>query len=83
MGEAAIATLRAQATEKFRRHIERWLQNTAQRLHGEEPIPHIDPLTAAPAAPEPVAAPTPAIAEVAAPAAENLVPWPAERVANG
>ncbi len=32
MGEASIATLRAQATEKFRRHIERWLQNTRQRL---------------------------------------------------
>ena len=46
MGEAAIATLRAQAVEKFRRHIERWLQNTAQHLHGEEPIPRIDPLHA-------------------------------------
>jgi hypothetical protein len=41
-GEAAVATLRAQAIERFRRHIERWLENTRQRLHGEEPIPHLD-----------------------------------------
>lgn len=83
MGEAAIATLRAQATEKFCRHIERWLQNTRQHLHGEEPIPHIDPLVAEP--PEAAAAPTPdpAPGEEASPPAENVVAWPAERVANG
>jgi hypothetical protein len=92
MGEAAIATLRAQAIEKFRRHIERWLQNTGQHLHGEEPIPHIDlladsivgsPATAAAAVPEAAAALTAVAAEVPAPPAENVVPWPAERVANG
>jgi hypothetical protein len=94
MGEAAITTLRAQATEKFRRHIERWLENTRQHIHGTEPIPHIDlihtdlahtdlPLApAAAAAPEAAAAPTPAPAEPP-PEAENVVPWPAERVANG
>ncbi|HKE95067.1 MAG TPA: hypothetical protein VKB34_12215, partial [Povalibacter sp.] len=49
MGEAAVSTLRAQALEKFRRHIERWLQNTRQHIYGEEPIPHIDPLDGAPA----------------------------------
>lgn len=80
MGEAAIATLRAQATEKFRRHIERWLQNTRQHLHGEEPIPRIDSLAGAPEA----AAALPAEpSESATPAAENVLPWPAERVANG
>lgn len=78
MGEAAIATLRAQATGKFRRHIERWLQNTRQHLHGEEPIPRIDPL---PVAPEAAAPPSPAEAEPPAP--ESVVPWQAERVANG
>jgi len=84
MGEASIATLRAQAIDKFRRHIERWLQNTRQQLHGEEPIPRIDPL-AAPVAIAPegevAAAPTPEAAP--APAAANDVPWPTERVANG
>jgi hypothetical protein len=84
MGEAAIATLRAQATEKFCRHIERWLENTRQHLHGEEPIPRIDPLDIVSA--EAVAA-APAVGGEApatdAPAAEDVVPWPAERVANG
>jgi hypothetical protein len=100
MGEAAIATLRAQATEKFRKHIERWLQNTRQHLHGEEPIPRID---ASDEAPEAAAAPTAAeaVAQVTPPPtgeaaaqvqvtplpgenpAENVVPWRAERVANG
>ena len=80
MGEAAVATLRAQAVEKFRRHIERWLQNTRQHIHGEEPIPRIDPLAAEPEALAP-APPAPLIEEV--PAAENVVPWPAEKVANG
>ena len=80
MGEAAVATLRAQATEKFCRHIERWLENTRQQLHGEEPIPRIDPLALA--APD-AAAVLPPPAEVPAPAAETVVRWPAELVANG
>jgi hypothetical protein len=87
MGEAAIATLRAQATERFQRHIERWLQNTRQRLHGEEPIPRIDeldlPSSVAPAAA--VSVPAESVAEVppSAEATANVVQWPAERVANG
>jgi hypothetical protein len=81
MGEAAIATLRAQATEKFRRHIERWLENTRQRIHGEEPIPRIDPLAPAPEAAAPLTC-SPA-GETTPTDAENIVPWPAERVANG
>jgi hypothetical protein len=86
MGEAAITTLRAQATEKFRRHIERWLENTRQHLHGEEPIPHIDPVIIQPLAiePEAAAAPIPEPPDAAAePAVEDVVSWPAERVANG
>jgi hypothetical protein len=88
MGEAAVATVRAQATEKFRKHIERWLQNTRQRLHGEEPIPRIDPLAAAPEAAVTTVTVTvvanPSLPPVAAPPdIETLVPWPADRVANG
>jgi hypothetical protein len=84
MGEAAIATLRAQATERFCRHIERWLQNTRQRLHGKEPIPRIDSLDSV--APPPIAAPvTSAVAapEPVEPAASNIMDWPADKVANG
>jgi hypothetical protein len=84
MGEAAIATLRAQATERFRRHIERWLQNTRQQLHGEEPIPRIDSLdsVASPAVTAPVtsAAAAPGPVETAT---SNIVDWPADKVANG
>jgi hypothetical protein len=91
MGEAAIATLRAQATEKFRRHIERWLQNTQQKLHGEEPIPHIDALAdtrldarvSATAASAEATSVVPAAAEVSQPEAAHVMPWPTERVANG
>jgi hypothetical protein len=36
-----VAVLRARATERFRRHIERWLANTNQRLHGDDAIPRI------------------------------------------
>lgn len=85
LGEAAIATLRAQAAEKFCRHIERWLQNTRQRLHGQEPIPRIDPLVEVPSETVAAAA-SPALAETAAapePVADNVVAWPAEKVANG
>jgi hypothetical protein len=36
-----IAVFRARATERFRRHIEQWLGNTRQRLHGDDAIPRI------------------------------------------
>ncbi|WP_161810721.1 hypothetical protein [Steroidobacter agaridevorans] len=32
---------RTRAIERFCRHIERWLEITAQRFHGEEPIPRL------------------------------------------
>jgi hypothetical protein len=84
LGNAMLQVLRAQAIDRFRKHIERWLQNTGQRLYGPEPIPRIGPLTAMePAVETPVVAPA-AVAEAQpAPAAENVVPWPADRVANG
>jgi hypothetical protein len=80
MGEAALATLRAQATERFQRHIERWLENTRQRLHGEEPIPRIDVLSAAVPSPAPASLETPAAAPEPAP---TFAEWPANKVANG
>jgi hypothetical protein len=36
-----IPVFRARATERFRRHIEQWLANTRQRLHGDDAIPRI------------------------------------------
>lgn len=91
LGEASLGTLRAQAIERFRKHIGRWLQNTGQRLHAHrgDPIPRILSLTAAEpvasAAPPPSAA-VPTRAEEPTAAGEpagNVLPWPAERVANG
>lgn len=85
MGDAATATLKAQATERFRTHIERWLQNTRQRLHGEEPIPRIDPIAAAPAEPASSAG-TPAASATASDTPETtaeVLQWPTDRVANG
>jgi hypothetical protein len=40
----ALTVYRARATEKFRRHIEQWLVNTGQRLHGDSAIPSVSPL---------------------------------------
>jgi hypothetical protein len=82
LGDAMLATLRAHATAAFRKHIERWLQNTGKRLHGADPIPHVDPITAS----EPVAEPPIDATPVDTPAAEtpeSVVPWPADRVATG
>jgi hypothetical protein len=36
-----LAFFRARAIERFCRHIERWLEITAQRFHGDEPIPRL------------------------------------------
>ncbi len=38
-----LIVFRQRAVERFRRHIERWLANTGQHLHGAEPIPCVSP----------------------------------------
>ena len=83
LGDALIQTLRAQATQRFIRHIERWLQNTGQRLYGHEPIPRIGPLHVVEAAPAAAAAPVPAPTSAPDDTASKVVQWPAEKVANG
>lgn len=40
-GDEIVSKLRAEAIMRFRRHIERWLENTGQRLQGDGPIPLI------------------------------------------
>lgn len=84
LGDAGLVALRTQATERFHRHIERWLQNTGQRLYGADPIPRIGaalaPPTESPIRAAEAAAPSPEdIAE--AQEQETLAPWPANRVA--
>jgi hypothetical protein len=38
-----LAFHRSRAIERFRRHIERWLELTSQCFHGDEPIPRLGP----------------------------------------
>jgi hypothetical protein len=38
---AGLTVLRQKEVERFRRHIERWLESTNQRLYGADPIPHV------------------------------------------
>lgn len=37
-----LVFFRSRAIERFCRHIERWLDITAQRFHGGEPIPRLE-----------------------------------------
>jgi len=68
-----LAFFRAHAIERFRRHIERWLDLTAQRFHGDEPIPCLGSQRTAPlTARISVAQPAPSVSLE-----------PVEKVANG
>lgn len=71
-GDAGIETLRREAIERFRLHIERWLVTSQKRLFDGNPFPRLgvelrEPETLAP---------------VLEPAESNVVDWPVDRVAN-
>ena len=73
---AGVAFCRARAIERFCRHIERWLEITAQRFHGDEPIPRLGSRQGAgPSAMLPATQPKP-------PVLQDTLPV-LERVANG
>jgi len=77
-GEAGIEALRREAIDRFRQHIERWLETSQKRLFDGQPFPRLGALVVAPApAPETV---EPAQADPADAAASA---WPLEKVANG
>ena len=65
-----LAFFRNRAIERFCRHIERWLDITAQRFHGNEPIPRLGSQRAALAA------------RVTSPLVDAMLA-PTEKVANG
>jgi hypothetical protein len=68
-----LAFFRARAIARFRAHIERWLEITRQRLHGDDAIPTVSSVTQnAPAAH--LATDTTESPEVA--------PWPAQKIAG-
>lgn len=71
-----IAFFRTRAIERFCRHIERWLEITGQRFHGDDPIPRVGSQRRAhPAAAITAVQPTPPIVEAPL--------EPIEKVANG
>lgn len=67
-----LVFFRSRAIERFCRHIERWLEITAQRFHGEEPIPRLGSRPPAPACVT--------ISPIASPLSTELPP--VEKVAN-
>ena len=69
-----VTVFRARAIERFGRHIQRWLEINAQHLHGDGPIPCVSSQPAA--APALLAEPPPAFTA-------EILPWPAEKIANG
>ena len=69
-----LVVFRQKAVERFRRHIERWLANTSQRLHGEDPIPHVSTRVLI----------SPAALEIETKPLAEVIPLPVDRVAaNG
>lgn len=44
LGEEGLKARRQKEIERFCKHVERWLANTAQRMYGTGPIPEIAPL---------------------------------------
>ena len=77
LGEEAVQTLRAEAIDRFRTHIERWLEHTAHVLSGEGPIPQL----LAQGASADIAQAPPAAVGLALPLPEQNVPSP-EQVAE-
>lgn len=94
-GDAGIEALRREAVERFRLHIERWLETSRKRLYDGNPFPRLEALVeqAAPVEPAVPAAScvqgsdepavTPATAPEVPPAESRVLPWPVEKVANG
>ncbi|HUI60354.1 MAG TPA: hypothetical protein VLX90_09025 [Steroidobacteraceae bacterium] len=87
LGESALAALRAEAIDRFHVHIERWLQNTAQILHGDGAIPQVTPadasVAAATQAQAPVALTPPPEAQIDAPAHDEPLRPAASKTAYG
>lgn len=79
-GEAGIEALRREAIDRFRLHIERWLETSQKRLFDGQPFPRLG----AQVAPQAVLAeaPAPSVTDGAQTGA-TVLPWPVDKVANG
>jgi hypothetical protein len=47
-GEALVQSLRLEAIQRFRQHIERWLANSSLCLRGGDPFPRLESAVSAP-----------------------------------
>jgi hypothetical protein len=47
-GDALVQSLRQEAIQRFRQHIERWLANSSRSLRGGDPFPRLEGQAAAP-----------------------------------
>lgn len=47
-GDALVQSLRQEAIQRFRQHIERWLANSGRCLTGGDPFPHLESRAGAP-----------------------------------
>jgi hypothetical protein len=79
-GDAALASLRAEAVLRFRTHIERWLANSGRALTDGEPFPRL--LVPADVE-EGDADEAGAGSAAAAVPPDNVIGWPSGKVANG
>lgn len=60
IGDDGLEVRRQREIGRFQRHVERWLTNTSQRMHGDGPIPEITLLpVVAPRMPAPAPAEEP------------------------
>ena len=75
LGIAGVAALRRDETERFRQHIERWLENNRRCLVGDTPIPEMRELQQENAGA--------AVATAAASDSAGTDGWPTEQAANG
>jgi CHAD domain-containing protein len=48
-GDALVQSLRQEAINRFRQHIERWLTNSSLCLRGGDPFPRLESLASSPA----------------------------------
>src|SRR5690349_21620803 len=51
-GEPMVQSLRQQAVQRFRQHVERWLVNSNRRLTGGDPFPQLEAVAAPAAEPQ-------------------------------
>ena len=76
----AHEALRREAIERFRQHIERWLDTSQKRLYDGNPFPRLGAMIRAE---EPAASQAAVLPEDETDTEARVLSWPADRVVNG